>query len=345
MYSKNTTGQNYPSKRKRTSSPIAPAGAASNVINVETDADAKNKIEFFKSKAESEHAKKIKCARAANKYIEESVILNSNVLEIIKICNDGIIDCRNIEFVKTAAESEDLPSKFHNAALKLVAETQKSQGLLTTVNHILAACNKTQERVRAKRIDNIKKEALPSSSRRTVMTSTNSDAKFLKAPKKKIRFSHPIANTQKVEIITIETSDNVEIEIPFSKQPGPNNDTQSLKISFDNIRCEESVKKFRNQMSKETLDLSTFQISQSDSETTNEILNSGKVLSPTKYDESLTFAETDAEIIKEFSTVDSDSFSDTPPTMSDECYKEHELFVAADKKRNCFAQKRFRMKK
>ena len=55
--------------------------------------------------------------------------------------------------------------------------------------------------------------------------------------------------------------------------------------------------------------------------------------------------ETDAEITKELSPVDSDGFSDPPPQMSEECKSEHEKFKAADNRSRCFATKRFQMEK
>lgn len=339
------------SKRKRASSPIASSSRVNNANPVNTfNDDASRKIQFFKSKADSESAKKISAARAANKYIAETVILNSAVTEVIKICNDGLHEFKNVERVKTADESSDLPTKFHNAALKLVAETKKSQGLLTTVNHVLAACNKTSERLRTKRIDCLKKEHFVSTStehRRTVATSSKPDNQFLKV-KKKIRFSNAIAQTKVVEVVTIETDDKIEIEIPFKEHSGPNNDQKSLSITFENNNSEEIIAKFRNRLNNETLDLSTFQISQSESEIANDCLDTSakKVLSPTNYDESLTFEETDAEIAEEFSTVESDGFSDPPPKMSEECKNEHEKFKAADNRsRGCFASKRWLMKK
>ena len=335
----NTSAQINSSKRKRTSSPISSANQT-----LEVNASAAHKIEFFKKKAENEEAKKFKAAKTANKYIAETVVLNSAVTEIIKICNDGIQEFTNTERVETVDEKENLATKFQNAAEKLMTESKKSRSLLTTVNHILAACNKTSECLRAKRIDNIKDEASPSKHRRSVATSSKPNTKYLKA-KRKIRFSHPIANTQKSEVVTIETSDKVEIEIPFSDH-GPKND-HKLTITFENNKSDEIIAKFRNKMSAETLDLSTFQISQSESELANENLEAGakKIQSPTTYDETLAFEDTDAEISRELSTVDSDGFSDNPPQMTDECLKEHEKFKAADNRSLCFAKKRFNMKK
>ena len=295
------------SKRKRSSTPQSSIEPSLDSLP-SFDEDKNNKLEFFKAKSEDQEAKKIKVVAIANKFIKESVILSGNVCEITKLCNNGLHEVENVEKVKTFDKDDSLATKFHNTALKLVAQHSKTQSLTDTVNHILAACNKTSESIRATRIDALKEETfkkLNRSSRRTVKTSNKPDRKFLKAKPKKIRFESPILNTNppRTENITIETSsNNIEVEIPFNNQNGQFN--QTLSVTFDNNKTDEIVAKFRRTMNKETLDFSTFQISQSDSEFVN-------------------FQDTDADINRELSSVEADDVpEDSQPSFTEAMIKE-----------------------
>ena len=300
------------SKRKRTSSP-----------NFLENATKKQPIsndvaEELKAQVDSQRADKYKLAKIANKQITETIILNSNVTEVMKICYAGLENASNVKTecskMIPSGTPENVPNQFLNAAYKLRAEGNKTQILSTALNHVLAACNKSSEALRAARIKDIKKDAHPEHNRRSVATSSKPDAKWLKV-KKKIRFSSQV-QTSNPNMANVESDhDKIEITVPMNNG---NNQfvNNTLQITIENKRSKKDLQKFRAKMSKEVVDFSTFQISQDSVAETEQI-----ILSPTRYDESLNFNDTDKEIQLELSTVESDISDSVPKDIKEQVIK------------------------
>ena len=311
MNNQASASQKSSSKRKRDPNSPTPLENPAKVQPISNEI-----AENLKAQVDSQRAAKYKLAKLANNQISETKIYGSNVTEVLKICYSGLEDADSVkpEFSSMCnGEPENLPTKFLNTAHKYRAQHTKTQILTDTINHVLAACNKSSEQIRANRIRNIKTDAHSEHNRRSVATSSKPDTKYLKV-KKKIRFSSPIQSTN-INVANIESDhDKIEISIPMH---GQNESVRSaLSITIENRRSVRDLKKFRQQMSKEVVDFSTFQISQ------ESILEpKSQELSPTKYDESLTFNDTDREIQLELSTVESDQSDSVPKELNDHVVK------------------------
>lgn len=244
--------------------------------------------------AEDLRASKIKLAILANRQITEVKILSDNVTEVLKVCLSGLEDYKNVAIEGTTFNSSDnLPTKFLATAHKLRAETNRSQILANTVNHVLASVNKSSEALRAFRTQAIKNKfaAEKNNIRHSTKISSKSSPKFLKM-KKRLRFSSPIQSTN-VNVSKVDTDhDKIEINIPMNNEQNEFSGN-TVSITIEHNRTEANLAKFRSTMANEEVDFSTFQISQESEIQSDSSNQSNLVDSPTKFDESIDVCSTD----------------------------------------------------
>ena len=252
-------------------------------------------VDNLRAEALAAQADKIKLAKLANRQINEVKILSDNVTDILKICYSGLEDYRDVAVEPTIDMSENLPSKFINAAHKLRAETTRSQILANSINHILASCNKSSEALRAFRIQEIKNRFSEENKKVKLSNKAHQQSTPIsKKVKKRIRFSTSTKSSEKFSASNVETDhDKIEISIPVNNDKNEfTGDTVSITIQSNRIK--EDLAKFRSNMVNEDVDFSTFQISQESAQ-----FDSNEQSSPVKFDESIDFNSTDAEIMME----------------------------------------------